>query len=65
MFLSLNTYLGSRNGFQRFLGPHLFHGVVILLLILSHEHLQAAAGFLLLLVEVVDDNSDKQVKSKE
>lgn len=58
-------YPRPRDSFQRLLRAHLFHCVVVLFLILRHEHFQRATGFLLLLVEVVDDDTDEQVEGEE
>lgn len=58
-------YLRSWNGFERFLRAHLLHGTVILLLILRHEHLQGSAGFLLLFVEIIDDDSNEEIEREE
>lgn len=58
-------YPRPRDSFQRLLRAHLFHCVVVLFLILRHEHFQRATGFLLLLVEVVDDDTDEQIKGEE
>lgn len=60
-----NTDSWSRDGLQRLLRSHFLHGVVVFLLIIRHEHLEGAAGSLLLLVEVIDDHSDKQVQREE
>lgn len=60
-----STHPRSRNCFQRLLVAHFLHGVVIFLLILCHEHLERATGFLLLFVKVVDNHSDKQVEGKK
>ena len=58
-------YLRPRDGFERFLGAHLFHGAVVLFLVLGHKHLQGSAGFFLLFVKVVDDDSNKEVEREE
>lgn len=65
IFIIYITYPRSRNGFQRLLIAHFLHGVVIFLLIFRHEHLKRSAGFLLLLIKIVDDHSDKQIEGKK
>lgn len=58
-------YLRSGNSFQRFLGAHLLHGAVVFLLVFCHEHFERATGFLLLLVEIVNDDSNKEIEREE
>lgn len=69
-WLRCNFLLGytnprSRNGLQGLFTPHFLHGVVVLFLVLCHEHFEGTTGFLFLLVKVVDDDSDKQIERKK
>ena len=49
---------------QRLLGARLLHGGDVLLLVLGHEGVQAAA-LVLLLIELVDDDTDQEVEGEE
>lgn len=63
--MDCHFYPWSWNRFQRLFRSHFLHGVIVFLLIFSHEHFETAPGFLFLFVEVVDDHSDKQIESEE
>lgn len=65
MFIAFAIYPRPRNGFQWLFIAHFLHGVVILLLIFRHKHLEGSTGLLLLLVKVVDDHTDEQVEGKK
>ena len=55
----------SGQRFGRFLLASLFHGKHVLLLVLRHEGVQGRPSLVLLLVELVDDDTDQEVESKE
>lgn len=60
-----DTYSRPWYSLEGLFAAHLLHGVVIFLLILRHEHLEGTAGLFLLLVEVVDDHTNEQIKGKK
>ena len=55
----------SWQGFHRFLVSCLFHGSYVLPLFRGHEGIQRRATFVLLLVEFVNDDSNKKIESEE
>lgn len=59
------TYPWTWNGFKWFLATHLFHSVVIFLLIFCHEHLEGTSCLFLLFVKVIDDHTNEQIKGKK
>lgn len=60
-----HAYPWPRDGLHRFLRTHLLHGIIVLFLIICHEHLKGPTSFLLLFIEIIDDNSDKQIQSEK
>ena len=61
---SLRSPLRSGQSLQWFLGAGLLHGCDVFLLILGHEGVQGPA-LVLLLVELVNDDTNQQVESEE
>ena len=61
----MRTPAGSWKSFYRFLVAGLLHGGDVLLLVLRHEGVQGAPAFVLLLIELVDDDTDQQVEGEE
>ena len=58
-------YLRSRNGFEWFFGSHFLHSRIVFFLIFRHEHFERTTGFLLLLIKVINNNSNKEVECEE
>ena len=56
---------GPRQGLHRLLPARLLHRRNVLLLVLRHEGVQGAAALVLLLVELVYDDTDQQVEGEE
>ena len=61
----LGTPAGPWKSFYRFFVAGLLHSGDVLLLVLSHEGVQGASAFVLLLIELVDDDADQQVEGEE
>ena len=61
----LRAPTGPWKSFDRFLVPGLLHGGDVLLLVLRHEGVQRAPAFVLLLIELVDDDTDKKIQGEE
>ena len=55
----------SGQRFGRFLLASLLHGKHVLLLVLRHEGVQRAAAFVLLFIELVDNDTDKEIEGEE
>ena len=61
----LRAPTGSWKSFYRFLVSCLLHGSDVLLLVLRHESIQGAPAFVLLLIELVDNDTDKEIQGEE
>ena len=59
------TPAGPWKSFDRFFVSGLLHGGDVLLLVVSHEGVQGGAAFVFLFIELVYDDADKEVESKE
>ena len=61
----LRAPTGPWKSFDRFLVARLLHGGDVLLLVLRHEGVQRAAAFVLLFIELVDNDTDKEIEGEE
>ena len=56
---------GTWQGFQRLLPTGLLHGCDVFLLVVRHEGVQGGAAFVLLFVELVNNDAHQEVQSEE